>query len=84
MTLLKKGYEPKRVHEHHFVCFHKLALMFLGLHKKDLFALLLSCGQLHWLMEVVAIMIAEELHSMLHEFMHWHELRLLGSVKPTN
>jgi hypothetical protein len=70
LILLNKGHETKRVHGHHFVCFHKLVLMRLGLHKKDLLALLLQCGQVHCLTEIAAVKVAEELHSMPHEFMH--------------
>jgi hypothetical protein len=44
LTLLKKGYEPKRVRGHCLVCFCKLVLMHLVLCKEDLFALLLDCG----------------------------------------
>ncbi len=44
LTLLKKGHGPKRDCGHHFVCFRKLVLMRLWLHKKDLFALLFCCG----------------------------------------
>ncbi len=77
LTLLKNGYEPKRVHGHHSVCFPKLALMRLGLRKKDLLALFLHCG-------LATLEVAKELHSTPHEFMHWHECRLLGNLKPTN
>ncbi len=84
LTLLKKGYETKRICGHHFVGFHKLVLMRLGLCKKDLFALLLCCGQLYCSTEVAAIKVAEELLSMLHEFMHQHERGHLDSTKPTN
>jgi hypothetical protein len=82
--MLKKGYEPKSIHGYHFVFFYKIILMSLGLRKKDLFALFLRCKQLHCLMEVAAFEVAEELHSMPHEFMHWHERGLLSSAKPTN
>ncbi len=44
LALLKKDNEPKRVRGHCFVCFHKLKLMRLWLHKKDLFAFLLCHG----------------------------------------
>jgi hypothetical protein len=37
----------------------ELVLMCLELHKKDLFALLLRCWQLHCLMEVAAVKVAE-------------------------
>jgi hypothetical protein len=55
LTLLKKGYEPKRIHGHHFACFCKLKLMRLGLREEDLFALLLHCGQLHCLADVATV-----------------------------
>jgi hypothetical protein len=44
LVLLKKGHELKWFHGHHFVCFCKVKLMRLWLHKKDLFAFLLSHG----------------------------------------
>jgi hypothetical protein len=44
LTLLKKGNTPKRVRGHHLVCLRKLKLMHLGMHKEDLFALLLLHG----------------------------------------
>jgi hypothetical protein len=84
MTLFKKGHKPKRVRGHLFVCFHELVLMHLGLRKEELFAFLLHCGQLHCLTEVASVVVAEELHSTPHEFMHWQECGLLGSAKPTN
>ncbi len=62
----------------------KLKLMRLGLCKEDLFTLLLRRGQLHHLMEVATIKIAEELYLMPHELMHWHEGGLLGGVKPVD
>jgi hypothetical protein len=37
----------------------ELILMRLELHKEDLFALLLRCWQLHCLMEVAAVEVAE-------------------------
>jgi hypothetical protein len=37
----------------------ELVLMCLELHKEDLFALLLCCCQLHCLMEVAAVEVAE-------------------------
>ncbi len=61
LTLLKKGDEPKRVRSHHFVCLRELKHMRFGLRKEDLFTLLLRCGQLHHLMDVVTIEVAEEL-----------------------
>ncbi len=58
--------------------------MRLGLPKKDEFAFLLSCGQLHHLTKVAAIEVAEELHSTPHKLMQQHERGLLGNAKPTN
>jgi hypothetical protein len=84
LTLLEKGHKPKRVRGHHFVCFRKLKLMPLWLRKKDLFAVLLHCGQLHRSTEVAAIKVAEELHSTLHKLMHQYERRLLGNATPAN
>jgi hypothetical protein len=78
LPLLEKGHEPKSVCGHHFVCFHKLKLMRLRLHEKDLFAFLLRCGQLHHSTEVATIKVAEELYPMPHKLMHWHERGLLG------
>ncbi len=83
LTLLEKGYEPKRVRGHRLVFFCELELMRLGLREEDLFALLLSCGQLHCLTDVATVKVAEELYLMPHEFMHQHEGRHLGCVKPT-
>ncbi len=80
----QKGHEPKRVCGHHFVCFRELELMHLGLHEKDLLAVLLRCGQLHCSIEVAAIEVAEELYLMPHKLMHWHDRRLLGNAMPTN
>ncbi len=58
--------------------------MRLGLRKEDLFALLLHCGQLYCSTDVATTEVAEELYSMLHELMHWHEGRLFGSAKPVD
>ncbi len=41
LTLFEIGHKPKRVHGHHFVCFHELKLMRLRLQEKYLFAFLL-------------------------------------------
>jgi hypothetical protein len=37
----------------------ELVLMHLELHKEDLFSLLLSCWQLHFLMEVATVEVAQ-------------------------
>jgi hypothetical protein len=58
--------------------------MCLGLQGEDLFTLLLRRGYLHCLTEVATIKIANELHLMPYELMHWHEGGLLGSMKPEN
>ncbi len=58
--------------------------MRLELHKEDLFTLLLCHGYFHHLMEVATFKIAEKLYSKLHELVHGHESRLLGSTKPEN
>jgi hypothetical protein len=82
LTLLKESDELERAHRHSFICICKLKLMCLGLHKEDLFALLLCHGQLHCLTEVATVKIAEELYLMLHEHVHWHESGLFGGWKP--
>jgi hypothetical protein len=84
LTLLQKDDEPKRVLGHYFVCLCELKLMRLGLRKEDLFALLLRRGQLHRSTDVATVEIAEELYSMPHELMHWHEGGLLGGAKPAD
>ncbi len=84
LTLLEKGDEPKWVHGHRLVCIHKLKLMRLGLHKEDLFALLLRCGQLHCLTDVATVKVAEELYLTPHELMHRDEGGLLGGTKPAD
>jgi hypothetical protein len=83
LTMLKKGHEPKSFCGQRLVCLRKRLLMHLGLRQKDLFALLLHCGQLHPLMEIVAIKVAEKLHLRPHKFMHRQERVILGSAKPT-
>jgi hypothetical protein len=84
LTLLENGNELERVGGHHLVCIHKLKLMQLGLHKEDLFTLLLCHGYLHCLMEVATDKIADKLYLTLHELVHWHEGRLLGGIKPAD
>ncbi len=58
--------------------------MRIGLHKEDLFTLLLCRGYLHGSMEVVTAKIADKLYLMPHELMYWHEDGLLGSTKPVD
>ncbi len=62
----------------------QLILVHLRLCKEDLFTLLLSCGYVHCLTEVVALKVAEKLYSTMHELMHQHESGLLGHTKPAN
>jgi hypothetical protein len=84
LTLLKESNELEWVSGHHLVQVRKLELMHLGPCEEDLFTLLLCCGYFHCLTEVATLAIAEELYSMPHELVHWHESRLLGSTKPEN
>ncbi len=58
--------------------------MHLRLREEDLLTLLLRCGYVHHSTEVVTLKVAEKLHLMLHELVHWHECRLLGCTKPAN
>ncbi len=58
--------------------------MRLRLREEDLFTLLLRCGYVHCPTEVATLEVAEKLHLMLHELVHWHERRLLGCTKPAN
>jgi hypothetical protein len=58
--------------------------MRLGLHKEDLFALLLHHWQLHHSTDVTTIKVAEKLYLTPHEPMHWHEGRLLGGTEPAD
>ncbi len=84
LTLLKESNKFERVSRHHLVQVRKLELMCLGLCKEDLFTLLLCRGYFHCSTEVATLKVAEKLHSMLHELMHWHERGLLGRTKPAN
>ncbi len=84
LTLLEESNELERVSMHCLVQVRELELMHLGLCEEDLFTLLLRCGYLHCLMEVATLQIAEKLYSKLHEFVHWHESGLLGSMKPAD
>ncbi len=84
LTLLKEKNGLERVSGDHLVQICKLKLIRLGLHKEDLFTLLLRCGHFHCLTEVSTLEIAEELYLMLHELMHWHESGILGSTKPAD
>ncbi len=46
--------------------------------------LLLRPIYIHCLAEVTTLEVAEKLHLTLHEFVHWHESRLLRSTEPAN
>ncbi len=84
LRLLKESNHPERVSRHHLVQVSKLVLVCLRLRKEDLLTLLLCCGYVHCLMEVVTLKVAEKLHSTPHELVHWHECGLLGCTKPAN
>jgi hypothetical protein len=84
LTLLKEGNHSERVGSHHLVQVGKLVLVCLRLCKEDLVTLLLHRGYVHHLTEVVALEVAENLYSMTHELVHWHESGLLGRTKPAN
>jgi hypothetical protein len=84
LTLLKEGNHSEQVSRYHLVQVGKLVLVHLGLHEEDLFTLLLRRGYVHRLMEVVALKVAEKLHSMPHELMHWHESGIFCCTKPAN
>jgi hypothetical protein len=84
LTLLKEGNHSERVGRYPLVQVDKLVLVRLRLCKKDLFTLLLRHGYVHCLTEVVTLEVAEKLHSMPHELVHWHESGLLGHTKPAN
>jgi hypothetical protein len=84
LILLKEGNHSERVGRHRLVQVGKLVLLSLRLHEEDLITLLLRCGYVHHLTEVVTLEVAEELHSMPHELVHPHESGLLGRTKPAN
>jgi hypothetical protein len=84
LTLLKESNHPEQVGRHRLVQVGKLVLVCLRLYKEDLFTLLLCCGYVHCSMEVVTLVVAEKLHLMLHELVHWHECGLFGRTKPAN
>jgi hypothetical protein len=58
--------------------------MHLGLQEEELFTLLLLHGYIHCSTEESTLEIAEKLHLMPHELVHWHECGLLGRTKPAN
>jgi hypothetical protein len=84
LTLLKEGNHSEWVGRHRLVQVGKLVLVHLRLCKEDMFTLLLRRAYVHHLMEVVTLKVAEKLHSMPHELVHWHESGLLGHTKPVN
>ncbi len=84
LTLLKEGNHSERVGRYHLVQVGKLVLVYLRLRKEDLFTLLLRRGYFHCSMEVVTLKVAEKLHLMPHQLLHWHESGLLCCTKPAN
>jgi hypothetical protein len=84
LTLLEEGNHSEQVGRHHLVQVSKLVLVHLRLRKEDLFTLLLHCGYIYRLTEVVALEVAEKLYLTTHELVHQHESRLLGCTKPEN
>ncbi len=82
LTLLEEGNHSERVGRHCLVQVGKLVLVHLRLHKEDLFTLLLRRGYVHCLTKGVTLEVAEKLHPMPHELVHWHESMLLGCTKP--
>jgi hypothetical protein len=83
LTLLKEGKHSERVGRQPLVQVGELVLVCLRLREEDLFTLLLCCGYVHHLTEVVALKVAE-LYSTTHELMHQHESGYLGRTKPAN
>ncbi len=73
LTLLKEGNHSEQVGRYHLVQVGELILVCLGLGKEELFTLLLRRGYVHRSTEVVALEVAEKMHSTPHELMHWHE-----------
>ncbi len=84
LTLLEEGNHSEQVSRYRLVQVGKLVLVHLRLHEEDLFTLLLRPGYVHRSTEVVTLKVAETLHSMPHELVHWHESRLLCRTKPAN
>jgi hypothetical protein len=84
VTLLKEGNHSERVGRYRLVQVGKLVLVHLGLREEDLFTLLLRRGYIHRLTEVVTLKVAEKLHLMPHELVHWHESGLFCRTKPAN
>ncbi len=84
LTLLKESNHLERVGRHRFVQVGKIVLVHLRLRKEDLLTLLLRRGHIYCSTEVVTLKVAEKLHLMPCELVHWHECRLLGRTKPAN
>ena len=84
LALLKEGNHSEQVGRHRLIQVGKLVLVRLRLRKEDLFTLLLRHGYVHHSTEVVTLKVAEKLHLMPHELVHWHEGGLLGRTKPEN
>ena len=84
LTLLKEVNHSERVGRHRLIQVSKLVLVHLRLRKEDLFTLLLHHGYVHCLTEVVTLEVAEKLHLMPHELVHWHESGLFCHMKPAN
>jgi hypothetical protein len=84
LTLLEESDKLERVSRPRLVQVNELELKRLGLRKEDLFTLLLHRGYFHCLTEVVTLQVAEKLHLMPHELVHWHESGLLGHTKLVN
>jgi hypothetical protein len=84
LTLLKEGNHSEWVGRHRLIQVGELVLVHLRLRKEDLFTLLLRHRYVHHSTEVVTLKVAEKLHLMPNELMHWHESGLLGHTKPAN
>jgi hypothetical protein len=84
LTLLKESNHVEQVGRHRLVQAGKLVLVRLGLHKEELLTLLLRRGFIHCSTEVATLEVAEKLHLMPRELVHWHECELLGRLKPAN
>ncbi len=84
LTLLKEGNHSERVGRYRLVQVGELVLVRLRLREEDFFTLLLCRRCIHRLTEVVTLKVAEKLHLMPHELVHWHESGLLCRAKPAN
>jgi hypothetical protein len=85
LTLLKESNHLEQIGRHRgLVQVKKLVLVHFRLRKEDLLTLLLRRRYVHCSTEVATLEVAEKLHSMPHELVHWHECRFLGRTKPAN